>query len=79
MTISPLTQDEIVGFIHAVLPTGSIPDYQMSALAMAILLNGMTADETAWLTAAMWESGTTLDLARTDCLALTNIRPVRCG
>ena len=55
----PLTQDEIVDFIHG-FTTGTIPDYQMSALAMAILLNGMTADETAWLTAAMLDSGTTL-------------------
>lgn len=41
---------------------GSVPDYQMSAMAMAVFLNGMSAEElTAW-TSAMLNSGETLDL-----------------
>jgi thymidine phosphorylase len=42
---------------------GTLPDYQASSLLMAILLRGMTADETAWLTDAMVHSGVRLDLA----------------
>jgi thymidine phosphorylase len=42
---------------------GEVPDYQMAALAMAILFNGMTATELARWTQAMIESGTRLDLS----------------
>lgn len=37
--------------------TGAVPDYQMSAFAMAVFFKGMTATETAALTRAMMDSG----------------------
>ena len=43
---------------------GSIPDYQMSAFAMAVFFRGMTDHETAVLTDAMMRSGDTVDLSR---------------
>ncbi len=43
---------------------GEVADEQMSALAMAILLNGMTAGEIARWTAAMIGTGETLDLSQ---------------
>jgi pyrimidine-nucleoside phosphorylase len=56
-----LTHDEIEFFIEG-FTKGQIPDYQASAWAMAILLNGMTALETADLTMAIAHSGAILDL-----------------
>lgn len=55
-----LTQAEITFFITGYL-AGSIPDYQMSALAMAIYFRGMTPDETAFLTECMFHSGEVLE------------------
>ena len=56
-----LTRDEIRFFVDGVT-AGTLPDYQASALLMAILLRGMTAEETAWLTHAMVHSGVRVDL-----------------
>ena len=53
-----LTADEI-GALHRRLRRGDIPDYQMSALAMAIYLRGMTTAEIAALTDHMLASGRT--------------------
>lgn len=57
-----LDQAEIEAFV-AGASTGAWPDYQVSALLMAIVLRGMNAQETAWLTAAMVHSGVRLDLS----------------
>ena len=57
-----LSKEEIKFFISGVVD-GSIPDYQASAWAMAVLLNGMTDQETTDLTLVMAESGETLDLS----------------
>ena len=54
-----LSSDEIAFVIHGVT-AASIPDYQTSALLMAIVLNGMSDQETADLTAAMAHSGEVL-------------------
>ncbi len=54
---------EAVDFFVAGVTDGSFPDYQASALLMAIVLKGMTAEETAWLTTAMVRSGITVDLS----------------
>ena len=56
-----LTRDEIRFFVDGVT-AGTLPDYQASALLMAILLRGMTPEETAWLTDAMVHSGVRVDL-----------------
>ena len=55
-----LSKDEIHWFIKG-LTDGSIPDYQMSALLMAIYLCGMDIEETAHLTDAMLYSGKVLN------------------
>lgn len=58
----PLTSEEIRFFIEQ-YTKGDIPDYQISALLMAIFLNGLSIDETVWLTEAMLHSGIVVDLA----------------
>ena len=57
-----LTKEEISFFIHGVTDS-SLPDYQISALLMAILLNGMDAEETAQMTMEMAHSGALFDLS----------------
>ncbi len=58
-----LSPEEIDFFIQG-YTHGEIPDYQASALLMAILLNGMSARETKDLTLAMAHSGEVLDLSK---------------
>ena len=53
--------DEQIDFFVAGLKDESLPAEQVSALAMAIFLNGMTFDEAGKLTLAMAASGTVLD------------------
>ncbi len=57
-----LTTEEINFFING-LTRNEIPDYQVSAWAMAILLNGMNDRETTDLTMAIANSGEVLDLS----------------
>ncbi|MGC8857038.1 MAG: pyrimidine-nucleoside phosphorylase, partial [Anaerolineae bacterium] len=57
-----LSDEEIAFFVQG-FTTGEIPDYQVSAWAMAVLLNGMTPGETTALTLAMARSGQMLDLS----------------
>jgi pyrimidine-nucleoside phosphorylase len=58
----PLTKSEI-DFLIAGYARDEVPDYQMSAWAMAVLLNGMTVQEITDLTMAMAHSGEVLDLS----------------
>ena len=57
-----LSRDEIEGLVSA-YTSGAIPDYQVSAWLMAVVLKGMTRPETAALTDAMLHSGEILDLS----------------
>jgi pyrimidine-nucleoside phosphorylase len=54
-----LASDEIGALVDG-FTRGAIPDYQMSAFAMAVFLRGMTPNETQHLTAAMTRSGRVL-------------------
>jgi pyrimidine-nucleoside phosphorylase len=57
-----LTRDEITAFVEG-YTRGTIPDYQASALAMAVFFKGMTAAETVALTESMMRTGEVLDLS----------------
>jgi pyrimidine-nucleoside phosphorylase len=54
---------EAIEFFVSGVSTGTIPDYQTSALLMAIVLRGMTPQEVAWLTDAILRSGERIDLS----------------
>ncbi|GLI07322.1 pyrimidine-nucleoside phosphorylase [Paenibacillus tyrfis] len=54
---------EEIAFLVEGYTKGEIPDYQMSAWAMAVYFNGMSARETADLTLAMARSGDQVDLS----------------
>src|SRR5947208_806844 len=56
-----LSLEEIRYFVDGVT-AGTLPDYQASALLMAVVLRGRTAEDTAWLTDAMDHSGVRVDL-----------------
>lgn len=60
-----LTKEEI-NFIIKGYTAGSIPDYQMSAFAMAVFFRDMTEEERTNLTEAMVNSGETIDLSNID-------------
>ena len=57
----PLSRSAVEAFVTGVTD-GSWPDYQISALLMAIVLRGMSDEETAWLTEGMARSGARFDL-----------------
>ena len=57
-----LTKEEIAYFVKGVT-SGEIPDYQTTALLMAICFKGMTDEETAELTLEMAHSGDEMDLS----------------
>ncbi len=57
-----LSREQIEFFVSGVT-SGRIPDYQASAFLMAVVLRGMSVEETAWLTQAMVASGERADLS----------------
>ena len=58
-----LSDEEISFFIDGYV-SGEIPDYQASALCMAVFYRGMSLRETTALTMAMVRSGDVVDLSR---------------
>ena len=64
-----LTDLEIQEFVTE-YTAGNIPDYQVSALMMAIYFRGMTDRETSTLTMAMSTSGDTVDLSEFGSLTV---------
>jgi pyrimidine-nucleoside phosphorylase/thymidine phosphorylase len=59
----PLSREEISWFISGIA-RGDIPDYQAAALLMAAFINGLTREETLYLTEAMVGSGRALEWPR---------------
>ncbi len=60
-----LSKEEIEFFVNGYVKS-EIPDYQVSALLMAIYLNGLNESETSLLTACMAHSGDIMDLSEID-------------
>ncbi len=60
-----LSKEEIDYFVEG-YTKGDIPDYQISALLMAICFSSMNKEETLYLTDAMLRSGDTVDLSSID-------------
>jgi len=60
-----LSEEEINFFVNGYV-NGEIPDYQISALLMAIYFNDMNDEETVFLTKAMLNSGEKVDLSKID-------------
>ena len=65
----PLTREEIAFFVAGVTD-GTLPDYQISPLCMAILLQGMNDEEIAALTDEMARSGDMIDLTEFGSLSV---------
>jgi pyrimidine-nucleoside phosphorylase len=63
------TQSQIQDLVKGVT-SGEMPDYQLAAWLMAAYLNGLTPEETIWLTQAFVDSGKTLDLSSVDGLVV---------
>ena len=57
-----LDEARVRAFVDGVV-SGAVPSYQASALLMAMVLRGLSDDETLWLARAMVDSGKTLDLS----------------
>ena len=55
-----LSKEEITFFVQG-LTDGSFSDPQIASMSMAIFSNGMSAEETVWMTNAMTQSGDTLN------------------
>ncbi len=56
-----LDEPRVRAFVEGVV-SGAVPSYQASALLMAMVLRGLSDDETLWLARAMVDSGKTLEL-----------------
>ncbi len=63
-----LSAEEIGYFIHGYV-AGEVPDYQASALLMAMFIRGLDDEETAQLTQAMTDSGDKADLSSLGTVA----------
>jgi pyrimidine-nucleoside phosphorylase len=57
-----LSREDIQRFVGGIT-AGEIPEYQAAALLMAIVIRGMSDQETVWLTDAMARSGDSIDLS----------------